>query len=194
MREPAMEVSGKKPRQRRTWARFDPLYSLPVARRDRRQRFMQANLAMALNGLDWDQIDSVPTPVTASSPWDGYSPRADRKRLHSEEEEKDDDDDEEEEECDHWVRTKVRPRHNKFSEYHSSYVMKHQVKTPSPLRTMLTRRGPGGGEAGPVQVDAGKGLLPAQGDTREPGSDTPEPEVWDDVDLNASGSLSENGM
>jgi hypothetical protein len=126
--EPPTNFS-KKLRRQKIEAKFDPLCRLP-ARKDRKQRFMQASLAMALKVLDWEEIDSAPLPFTPPSPWGGYNPRAKRGQPN----------DDDEEECDHWIRTIVGPMPNRLSEYNMRYLIKHQVKKPSPLRTMLTWR------------------------------------------------------
>jgi hypothetical protein len=197
IREPLSTLSNqKKLRQRLAEAKFDPLNFLR-ARKDRRQRYMQANVAMALKMLDWDEIDSAPIPFAPSSPWDGYNPQSDRTRPH----------DDDEEECDLWVRTTVSPRPNRLSTYHDRYLIKYQAKKPSPLRTMLARRVPEG-EDGGVSGGIGNGqeVHPGKPDAEEGGinlglkdteaesAEVSEPDVWDDVDLDVSGARPQSNI
>jgi hypothetical protein len=184
--EPPTTLSKKKLRRQKTEAKFDPLCRL-VARKDRKQRFMQANLAMALKVLDWEEIDSTPAPFTPSSPWGGYNPQAKRSRP----------DDDDEEECDHWVRTTVSPMPNKLSKYNMRYMIKHQVRIPSPLRTMLTWREPEE-EVTTAQPEKGQETALHESETEDentpnqsiPANDSAcspfEPEIWDDIDLDVS--------
>ena len=174
----------KKLRQQNTQAIFDPLRTLR-ARKDRKHRFIQANLAMALKLLDWEQINSEPIPFTPSSPWDeGFFPPAEENQV----------DDDDEEECDTWVQTTVSPELNRLTKIDKKFLIKHQVKKPSPLRTTFTKREPG--EEATSNLDKSKeGTAPAQGDleeetslfqddSEEETSTTPsEPEIWEDVDL-----------
>jgi hypothetical protein len=184
--EPPTTLSKKKLRRQKTEAKFDPLCKL-LARKDRKQRFMQANLAMALKVLDWEEIDSASALFTPPSPWGGYNPRAKRDRP----------DDDDEEECDHWVRTTVSPMPNRLSKYNIRYLIKHQVRKPSPLRTMLTWREPEE-EVTTAQHEHGQEIALHESETEDentpnqsiPANDSAcnpfEPEIWDDIDLNVS--------
>jgi hypothetical protein len=163
-------------RQQKAQANFNPLRTLR-ARSDRRQRSMRTNLALALKMLNWEGIDSEPLPFTPSSPWDeGFVAAAEGDQI-------DDDDDEE---CDHWARTTVSPNPAKIDK---KYLIKHQVKKPSLLRTTLTRREPVEGGS-PTQVDQEEDITTTKREEEEEAAATlSEPEIWEDVDLNVSSSL-----
>jgi len=178
-----MNLSKKKLRQRKTQEIFNPLRTLR-AQNNRRHRFMQANLAMALKVLDWDEIDSAPTPLTLLSSWDeGFVAAAERHQI----------DDSSEEECDNWMRTTVSPKYNRLIKI-DKYLIKHQVKKPTPLRTMLTRQEVEE-EISPTQVEPEEGIATTRNgpkERRNHAQSNPEgeitttpsqPETWEDVDL-----------
>jgi hypothetical protein len=187
IRQPSKTTNKKKLRQQKTQAFFDPLRTLR-ARKDQKHKFMQANLAMALKTLDWEAIDSEPIPFTSLSLCDeGFVLRAEGQVN-----------DDDEEECDHWVRTTVSLKPNRFTKIDKKFLMKHQVKKPSPLRTTLTRREPGeevtaphhkqDEETTPAQGEIEKKTSPFQDDSEEETSaNASEPEIWEDVDLTAPG-------
>lgn len=185
-------VSTHERRQQKARASYDPLPNLQ-ATSDREQRLMRKNLALALKILDWDEIDSEPIPLTPSSPWDEGFVSA------TEGDEVDDDD---EEECDNWVRTTVSPKPNRLTKIDKKYLIKHQVKKPSPLRVTLTRRESDEG-CSSTHIDQEKGITATQrgqdeeftptqsGSGEEIATALCEPEIWEDVDLNVSSSLQE---
>jgi hypothetical protein len=174
-----LPASNHELRQQKAQANFNPLRTLR-ARSDRRQRSMRKNLALALKVLDWEEIDSETLPFTPSSPWDeGFIAAAEGDQI----------DDDDEEECHHWARTTVSPNPAKIDK---KYLIKHQVKKPSLLRTTLTRRRPEGG-ASPTHVDQEGDITTTQREEEEEAAATlSEPEIWEDVDLNESSSLPES--
>jgi hypothetical protein len=179
-----MNLGKRKLQLRKTQEIFNPLRTLRT-KNDRRHRFMQANLAMALKMLDWEEIDSAPTLFTPSSLWDeGFVATAERHQI----------DDNDEEECDNWVRKTVSPKPNRLTKIDKKYLIKHQVKKPSPLRTTLTRWEVEE-KISPTQDELEKGIATtqngpeerrnhAQSDPKEETTTTPsQPEIWEDVDL-----------
>jgi hypothetical protein len=188
---PTSLKSKKSPRQN-TFDPFDPLHTIQ-ARRDHRRLFMQARFETALNMLDWGEIDEAPIPFMASLSLCNDPDLVDDTYCPGDEDEYEDEDENDEvvyeEKCGYLVSTTASPVLNRLTKTDKKYHIKHQVKRPSPLRRVITRREPQKRVLDTqVERDGEAVNIFRQG---EQAINSFEPVIWVDVDLSLNHNVLE---